>query len=290
MLTGNGTAVIRSASSDMGPGTYTSMTQVAAETLGLPVDRVRLELGDTDLPFAPVHGGSITMASVGNAVVAACQATQRRLVDLARAAADGPFAGLSPEAITCRDGGLARRDATGAALPYAEVLRHHNLNYIEAEASAEPGEETKKYSSAAFGAVFVEVRVDPELGVIRVPRIIGAYDVGRVINPKTARSQCIGGMVNGIGMALQEEALWDARLGRVMNANLAEYLVPVCADVQELEAIFVPSEDRNFNPLGVKGLAEVAICGVAPAIVNAVFNATGQRIRTLPITPARLLT
>jgi len=137
--------------------------------------------------------------------------------------------------------------------------------------------------------VFVEVRVDPELGVIRVPRVIGAYDVGRVINPKTARSQCIGGMVNGIGMALQEEALWDARLGRVMNANLAEYLVPVCADVQELEAIFVPSEDRNFNPLGVKGLAEVAICGVAPAIVNAVFNATGQRIRTLPITPARLL-
>ena len=121
-----------------------------------------------------------------------------------------------------------------------------------------------------------------------MPRIIGAYDVGRVINPKTARSQCIGGMVNGIGMALQEEALWDARFGRVMNANLAEYLVPVCADVQELEAIFVPSEDRNFNPLGVKGLAEVAICGVAPAIANAVFNATGRRIRKLPITPGEL--
>jgi xanthine dehydrogenase YagR molybdenum-binding subunit len=289
MLTGNGTAVVRSASSDMGPGTYTSMTQVAADTLGLPMDRVRFELGDTDLPHAPVHGGSITMASVGNAVAAACKAMQRKLVDLTRAAADGPFAGLPAEKIACRDGGLARADGTGASVPYAELLRQHNLSYLEAEATAEPGEETSKYSTAAFGAVFVEVRVDPELGTVRVPRIIGAYDVGRVINPKTARSQCIGGMVNGVGMALQEEALWDARFGRVMNANLAEYLIPVCADVQELEAIFVPSEDRNFNPLGVKGLAEVAICGVAPAIANAVFNATGKRIRTLPITPASLL-
>jgi xanthine dehydrogenase YagR molybdenum-binding subunit len=262
---------------------------VAADTLGLPMDRVRFELGDTDLPHAPVHGGSITMASVGNAVAAACQAMQRKLVDLTRAAADGPFAGLPAEKIACRDGGLARADGTGASVPYAELLRQHNLSYLEAEATAEPGEETSKYSTAAFGAVFVEVRVDPELGTVRVPRIIGAYDVGRVINPKTARSQCIGGMVNGVGMALQEEAQWDPRFGRVMNANLAEYLVPVCADVQELEAIFVPSEDRNFNPLGVKGLAEVAICGVAPAIANAVFNATGKRIRTLPITPASLL-
>ncbi|MDO9712280.1 xanthine dehydrogenase family protein molybdopterin-binding subunit [Paracraurococcus lichenis] len=287
-LTGNGTAVVRSAASDMGPGTYTSMTQVAAETLGLPVARVRFELGDTNLPFAPVHGGSITMASVGNAIAAACGAVQSKLIDLVRAAAEGPFAGLPAEAIAARDGGLARREG-GPVVPYAELLRQHNLGWIEAETSAKPGEETKKYSSAAFGAVFVEVRVDEALGTVRVPRIIGAYDVGRVINPKIARSQCIGGQVGGLGMALEERAEWDPRFGKVMNANLAEYHVPVNADIIEQEAIFVPNDDRNFNPLGVKGLAEVAICGIAPAIANAVWHATGKRICKLPITPESLL-
>lgn len=290
-LFANGTAVVRSAASDMGPGTYTSMTQVAADTLGLPPERVRFELGDTTLPFAPVHGGSITMASVGTAVMAACQAAQRKLAELAGAAAGGPFAGIDPERITGRDGGLARSDGDGASqvVPYAELLRRHNLDRLEATADAKPGEEANKFSSSAFGAVFAEVRVDPELGTVRVPRIIGAYDVGRVINPKTARSQCIGGMVGGLGMALLEAAEWDPRFGRVMNANLAEYLVPVCADVQELEALFVPSDDRDFNPLGVKGLAEIALCGVAPAIANAVFHATGRRVRDLPITPEKLL-
>ena len=287
-ITGNGTAVARSASSDMGPGTYTSMTQVAAEVLGLPVEDVRFELGDTNLPVAPVHGGSITMASVGNAVAAAARAVQAKLVELARAATEGPFAGLEADQVLCRDGGLARADG-GPVVPYAEVLRHHHLGWIEAEAKASPGEETEKYSSAAFGAVFVEVRVDPDLGTVRVPRMVGAYDVGRVINPKIARSQCIGGMVGGLGMALEERAEWDPRFGRVMNANLAEYVVPVCADIGELDVIFVPGDDRNFNPLGVKGLAEVAICGVAPAIANAVFHATGRRIRDFPITPDRLL-
>ncbi|WP_043358594.1 xanthine dehydrogenase family protein molybdopterin-binding subunit [Belnapia sp. F-4-1] len=288
-LTGNGMAVVRSAASDMGPGTYTSMTQVAAETLGLPVDHVRFELGDTNLPYAPVHGGSITMASLGNAVVAACQAVQGKLASLVRAAQQGPFAGLAEDAVVAREGGLGRADGTGPAVPYAELLRQHNLGWVEAEGSAQPGEETKKYSSAAFGAIFVEVRVDELLGTVRVPRMVGAYDVGRVINPKTARSQCIGGMVGGLGMALEERAEWDARFGKVMNANLAEYLVPVNADVPSLEAIFVPNDDRDFNPLGVKGLAEVAICGVAPAIANAVWHATGRRIRELPITPERLL-
>jgi xanthine dehydrogenase YagR molybdenum-binding subunit len=132
-------------------------------------------------------------------------------------------------------------------------------------------------------------RVNPAFGTVRVPRLVGAYDVGRVINPKIARSQCIGGMVGGLGMALLEQVEWDARFGRVMNANLAEYLVPVNADVIELDAEFVPSDDRNFNPLGVKGLAEIALCGVAPAIANAVHHATGKRMRELPITPERLL-
>jgi xanthine dehydrogenase YagR molybdenum-binding subunit len=177
----------------------------------------------------------------------------------------------------------------GNGQSYAEALREHGVDRMEATSEVEPGEESEKYSAFAFGAVFTEVRVDPELGTLRVPRIVGVYDVGRVINPKTARSQCIGGMVGGLGMALMERADWDPRFGRVMNASLAEYLVPVNADVVELDATFVPADDRRFNPLGAKGLAEIALCGVAPAICNAVYHATGKRIRTLPISLESLL-
>ena len=260
-LFANGTALVRSAASDMGPGTYTAMTQLAADTLGLPIESIHFELGDTIMPPAPVHGGSMTLASVGNAVVAACHALQAR---------------------------LRRMDGAGN-LSGAEQLRKHGLDHLDAEATAAPGDEIKRFSSAAFGAVFVEVRVDADFGITRVPRIVGAYDVGRVINPKLARSQCIGGMVGGLGMALLEQAEWDEQLGQVMNADLAEYLVPVNADVAELDAVFVPSEDRAFNPLGSKGLAEIAICGVAPAIANAVYHATGKRVRDLPILPEKLV-
>jgi xanthine dehydrogenase YagR molybdenum-binding subunit len=179
------------------------------------------------------------------------------------------------------------QDGSGGDL--TEALKRSGLDKLGADGSAAPGDETKTFSSSAFGAVFVEVMVDPELGAVRVPRIIGAYDIGTVVNPKIARSQCIGGMVGGLGMALLEQAEWDTHLGRVMNANLAEYLVPVNADVRELDALFVPGEDKIFNPLGSKGVAEIALTGVAPAIANAVFNATGHRVRQLPITPERIL-
>lgn len=260
----NGTAMVRTAASDMGPGTYTSMTQVAADTLELPLTQVNFELGDSHMPPAPVHGGSITMASVGCAVQAACRALRDKLQSLAGAPlADAP--------------------------DYGEILRRHDLDHMEATGEAKPGEEEDTLSSYAFGAVFADVRVDPDLGTIRVRRLVGAYDIGRVINPKIARSQCIGGMVGGIGMALLEQAEWDPRFGRVMNANLAEYLVPVAADVGELDVTFVPSDDRQFNPLGVKGVAELGLCGVAPAIVNAVYHATGLRLRRVPITTDAML-
>jgi xanthine dehydrogenase YagR molybdenum-binding subunit len=265
-LYANGSVIVRTAASDMGPGTYTAMTQLAADALGLPIEIVDFELGDSDMPKAPVHGGSITLASVGNAVLEVCQALRGKLQALA-----GPGKPLdSPEAMVA-------------------LLQQHGLPSLAAEAQARPGNESEKYASGAFGAVFAEVHVDPMFGTVRVPRIVGAYDVGKVVNPKIARSQCIGGMVGGIGMALLEQAEWDRALGRVMNANLAEYLVPVNADVGELEVLFADGEDTIFNPIGSKGVAEIALTGVAPAIANAVYHATGKRVRDLPILPEKLV-
>ena len=172
----------------------------------------------------------------------------------------------------------------------ASVLRRAGMDSLTADGSAEPEEANKKkYAMNGFGAVFAEVRVDPDLCTVRVHRLIGAYDIGRVVNPKLAHSQAIGGMVGGIGMALLEEVEWDDRLGRVANGTIAEYLVPVNADVHELDALFVEARDDILNPLGTKGGVELGLCGVAPAIANAVWHATGKRMRELPITPDRLL-
>jgi xanthine dehydrogenase YagR molybdenum-binding subunit len=255
----DGTAEVTSAASDMGPGTWTSMTQVAAETVGLPIERVKFMLGDTRLPRAPVHGGSMTMASVGSAVQAACR--------------------------RAREDALAR----GGANDLEEAMRRLGQP-VEASADVRPGDESERFSMHAFGAVFVEVAVDPDLGETRVRRIVGAYGAGRIVNPKTTRSQCIGGMIGGIGMALMEHSVVDARNGRVVNANFAEYAVPVHADAPPLmDVIFVEEHDPHVNPLGVKGVGEIALVGVAPAITSAIFHATGKRIRELPVTPDKLL-
>jgi xanthine dehydrogenase YagR molybdenum-binding subunit len=255
----DGTAEVMSASSDMGPGTWTSMTQVAAEALGLPIERVKFTLGDTRLPRAPIHGGSMTMASVGSAVQAACRKV--------------------------REDAIAR----GGANDLVDAMRRI-AQPIETMADVKPGDESRRFSMHAFGAVFVEVAADPDLGETRVRRIVGAYGAGRIVNPKTTRSQCVGGMIGGIGMALMEHSVVDARNGRVPNANFAEYAVPVHADAPPLmDVIFVEEHDPHVNPLGVKGVGEIAMVGVAPAIANAIFHATGKRIRELPITPDKLL-
>src|SRR5213080_1104776 len=243
----DGTAEVMSAASDMGPGTWTSMTQVAAETLGLPIERVRFVLGDTRLPRAPVHGGSMTMASVGSAVQAACR--------------------------KAREDALSR----GGANDLADAMRRLGQP-VEASADVKPGDESQRFSMHSFGAVFVEVAVDPDLGETRVRRIVGAYGAGRIMNPKTTRSQCIGGIIGGIGMALMEHSVVDGRNGRVPNANFAEYAVPVHADAPSaMDVLFVDEHDPHVNPLGVKGLGEIAMVGVAPAITNAIFHATGKR-------------
>jgi xanthine dehydrogenase YagR molybdenum-binding subunit len=285
----DGTAVVRSATADIGPGTYTAMTQIAAAALGLPVGRVRFELGDSRLPEAPVQGGSMTVASVGSAVHDAALAARAEVLRLASGDGRSPLHKATPHHVAAADGRLFWKDEPTRGEAYADILRRHGKEAIDLTHHPRPSEEARRFSSHAFGVHFVEVRVDPDLCTVRVARVVSAFGAGRIINPKTAHSQIIGGIVGGIGMALLEETVWDPRNARVVNANLADYHVPVDADVPELDAFFVEEHDPHVNPLGAKGIAELALVGVAPAVANAVYHATGKRVRDLPITPEKLL-
>lgn len=289
-LHANGIAEVEVAASDMGPGTYTSMTQVAADMLGLPIQQVRFCLGRSDFPAAPPHGGSQTMASVGSAVRAACIAAQQEAAKRAVADQRSPVFGTAPNEVEWNAGHLRRRGDISPGQTYADIVASSGQP-IEVRSSAQRDPDiARQYSMHAFGAVFTEVAVDPDLGIIRVRRALGAYGIGRVINPRLAASQCIGGMVGGIGMALMERTVLDPRDGRPVNAHLADYLVPVNLDIAQLEAHFVDEEDPYVNSLGVKGLGEIALIGIAPAIANAVFHATGKRVRDFPIRIEHLLT
>ena len=288
-LLADGRAIVESAASDMGPGTYTSMTQVASDALGIPPERVRFALGDSTFPYAAPHGGSMTMASVGSAVHAACLTARAKALELAAADERSPLRGARPDQIDAAEGRLFLRNDPSRGERYQEILARQGLEVLEWTAMTQPGDERNQYSMQAFGAVFAEVAVDRDFGLVRVRRLVGAYGVGRVVNPRMARSQAIGGMVGGIGMALMEHTVIDRHSGRIVNADLANYLAPVNADIAELDALFVEEHDPYVNPLGVKGVGELALVGVAPAIANAVFHATGTRVRELPITPEKLL-
>src|SRR4051812_17139771 len=288
-LLADGTAQVRTAASDIGPGTYTVMTQIAADALGLPIDRVKFDLGDSRMPKAPVEGGSMTVASVGSAVHQAAIAARNKVLALAIADDRSPLHKADDDAVSVADGRLFLKSDSKRRESYADILKRHKKESVEVTQESKPGEEQKKYSMHAFGAQFVEVRVDPDVGTVRVARVVSGFAEGRIINPKTAHSQGIGGIVGGLGMALLEEAVRDHRNGRVINANLEQYMVPVNADVPQLDAFFVDEEDKHVNPIGAKGLAELSLVGVAPAVANAVYHATGKRIRDLPITPEKLL-
>ena len=287
VLGANGSLEIASATADMGPGTYTMMAQLAADALGVPLDNVTAKLGDSDLPPAPVEGGSFTTASVGTAVVAACRAVQKDLLRFAQKARRSPLAGAKLDEVEFADGWIRRKDGS-AEMSLADAVRAGEVDRIEKEASAKPNKKSK-YAHYAHSAVFAEVKIDEELGVIRVTRVVSAVAAGRILNPKVAGSQILGAVVGGIGMALHEETAADHRFGRFMVHNLADYHVPVSTDVHGIEVIFVDEEDDEINPLGVKGVGEIGIVGTAAAIANAVYHATGKRVRELPITIDKLL-
>ncbi|HLH87794.1 MAG TPA: xanthine dehydrogenase family protein molybdopterin-binding subunit [Xanthobacteraceae bacterium] len=279
----NGDLEVASAFADIGPGTYTMMSQIAAEMLGVPIYNVVAKLGDSSLPPAPVEGGSWTTASLGCAVRDACLGVQRELFRLAQEMDGSPLADLGLRDVSFSDGQIRAHADPARAVSLADAMRSGDVERITQEATSKPDEE-EKFASFAHTAVFAEVRIDEELGVVRVTRVVNAVAAGRIVNPKTAASQISGAVVGGIGMALQEETYVDHALGRPMNHNLAEYHVPVNADVHAIDVIFVEEKDEAVNPLGVKGLAEIGIVGTAAAIANAVFHATGRRVRELPIT------
>ena len=289
-LTRDGHLEVSTAASDIGTGTWTILAQIGADALGLPMDAVTAKIGDSSLPTSPVEGGSWTAASNGSAVMAACEALKASLFKLAKMMTNSPLAQAELADVIFADGRVALGNDPGRGLSFQEVLQGADLTELTEKGNAAPSLlQMRKYISYTHSAVFAEVRVDEDLGVVRIPRIVCAAAAGRIINPKTARSQILGGVVMGIGMALHEEAMTDHRLGKIMNHNFAEYHVPAHADIADIDVIFVDETDDKVSPLGVKGLGEIGIVGTAAAVANAIFNATGRRVRDFPITLDKLL-
>jgi len=264
ILSLDGTVIIRSATHEIGTGTYTAMPQFAADTLGIPIEKIRFELGDSQFPEAPNNGGSWLTSSVGPAVMGACRELEKKVVEVA-----GEWPSDSAQV--------------------TDLFARSGEQQIQVEFNSEPNrEEREKFSFFSYGAIFVEVHVDP-FGQVRVTRAIGVYDVGRMINPRLARSQIIGGMLFGFSMALMEATIPDGKTGRIVNPNLAEYHVMVHADAPEFDIDFINIPDPHMSDLGARGIGEIGIVGAPAAIANAVFNATGKRVRDLPITPDKLI-
>jgi xanthine dehydrogenase YagR molybdenum-binding subunit len=286
----DGTAYVRSSATDIGTGTYTVMTQLAGELLGLRLDQVRLGLGDTDMPPGALEGGSGLTAALGTAVWEACRGVIQSCLDVVADDQGSPLRGCRLDDVAAADGRIYRVDDQARGEAYSEILGRHGVDQLTADGDSAPPEpqDVGMAPAGAFAARFAEVRVDPDLGLVRVARVVSAVDGGRILNEKTATSQITGGTVGGIGMALLEETVTDPGTGRITNANFGDYLVPVNADIPDLDVFFVGEPDR-FNPIGVKGVGEIGLVGMAAAIANGVFHATGKRIRSLPITVDQVL-
>ncbi|MEU3244895.1 xanthine dehydrogenase family protein molybdopterin-binding subunit [Streptomyces sp. NPDC006875] len=289
-LNSDGSALVRSAATDIGTGTYTVMAQLAAEEVGLPLDQVRFDLGDSDMPNSMMAGGSGLTGALGNAVHDACRRLVGSFAELARGDGGSPLRGVSPDDVECAGGGIHVAGRPDLGESYVDILARHGMSELTAYGHSTPPVPTEIGMSpaGAYGAKFVEVRVDADLGLIRVARVVSVIDGGRILNAKTARSQIIGGTVGGIGMALYEDTATDPHTGRIANGTFGDYLVAVNADVPDLDVVFVGEPDRG-TPTGTKGVGEVGLVGIAAAISNAVHHATGRRLRDLPITLDALL-
>jgi xanthine dehydrogenase YagR molybdenum-binding subunit len=285
----DGTAHVTSSTTDIGPGTYTVMTIIAAEYLGLDPAKIKFELGNSTYPKAPSQGGSQTTASVGSAIFGAAQNIRQQLLDLAKKEASSPLASANVDDVELSDGALRLKSDPSKTADIVGLLQKNGLQEVSDSYDSKPSPEREKYATGAHGAQFVEVKVDPQLGTVRVTRVIEATACGRIMSPKTSHSQEIGGVIWGIGMALMESTEVDHRYGRMLNPTLADYHVPVHADAHQIETVFVEEDDKIVNPLGVKGMGELGLVGIPAAIANAVYHATGIRVRDLPITPDKLI-
>ncbi|TPG72157.1 xanthine dehydrogenase family protein molybdopterin-binding subunit [Hymenobacter nivis] len=305
-LYADGHAVVQSGATDLGTGTYTVMTQVAADGLGLPMEKIRFELGDTKMPTAPNSGGSVAGGTVSSSVYLACQDVWQKLIKVAVLDKKSPLYRAKIADVEAKAGRLQLKANPNKGEGFADVMKRADLSDIEgngqgrygsgyedAQAAANAGpakkDEVGHHSMHSFGAHFCEVKVDPELGTVRVTRWVSVHAAGRILNAKTARSQIIGGSIFGIGCALMEGTVRDQNLARYTNASLADYHIPTNADIPEMTVEFVDEHDPYINAMGVKGIGEISMVGVSAAVANAVAHATGHRVRSLPITPDKVL-
>jgi xanthine dehydrogenase YagR molybdenum-binding subunit len=280
---------VGSGTQDLGTGMYTIMAQQAAAGLGIDPKLVDVKLGDSTLPKAPVSGGSQSSASVLPAIQDATTQLKLKLADLAIADAQSPLHGLKTLDIEAQDGRLINKNNPSQSDSLVDLISRNGGNPVEAMGSAEPSESKDAMTSNSWGAVFAEVAVDKDTHMVKVRRVVGTYDIGTLLNDKTGINQLMGGIVWGISFALYEEAHIDPVYGRVVNESLAEYHVPINADIGEIDATVLNIPDVKFNPIGSRGIGEIGITGAAAAVANAIYNATGKRIREYPITPDKIM-
>jgi xanthine dehydrogenase YagR molybdenum-binding subunit len=287
ILKSDGSLLLQSAVSDMGPGTSTAMVKIGSEQMQLDDSKVRFELGDTDFPSGPTQGGSGSATTVGTAVIAVCDAIKQTLKEMAieNIAA---FKGMKPDELKYEAGKIVAANNT-ASIHYTNILKETGKPELQVSKTSAGFAQRDKYVTNSFSVHFVKLHVHPVTGVIKLKHIVSTADAGKIISEKTARSQMVGGAVGGIGMAMTEETLIDSRFGRYINANFVDYHVPVHADAPPMDVLFVNKPDNIISPTGAKGIGEIALVGVAPAIINAIYNATGKRVRDLPVTPDKVI-
>lgn len=285
----DGRVLVECGTQEIGNGIYTMITQVAAETLSVSPEVIDVKIGDTTLPKGPISAGSMTTVSVTPAIQAAALQARENLVKLAIEDNQSPVYGARANQIEIKDGRVTSKSSPDKSETFAALVKRHGNQPVEGNANLKPMIDQKQFAAHSFGAVFAEVGVDPQIGVVRVRRVVAVFDVGKIMNQRLAQSQFIGGIVWGISLALFEDTHLDQKVGRFTNANLADYLVPVNADIPDIDVTALDIPDMKVDPLGCRGIGEIGITGTGAAVANAIYHATGKRVRDLPITPDKLL-